>query len=146
MELVPCEACGRRISPMAASCPQCGHPQTFKAPEEVVPVPEAKPKTDGSAPPIVNTIVMVSVLVVVWSFWPKDKKPESVQPVPKPFMEQVRDKVATDAVREYGIAKRQGDPIQICVQAGMVAAAYLQAQDEKKYREWKQTQERDCKQ
>lgn len=42
---------------------------------------------------------------------------------------------ATDAVTQYEIAKRQGDKMQICVQAGFVTAAFLQAKDEKNYRE-----------
>jgi len=42
--------------------------------------------------------------------------------------------VATDFKEQYAIAKRQGDKISICVQAGLVAAGYLQAHDEENYR------------
>jgi predicted Zn finger-like uncharacterized protein len=56
----------------------------------------------------------------------------------------IYDKVAQDAVKQYEIAKRQGDPMQICVQAGFVSAAYLQAQNEPDYRRWKRTQSDDC--
>ena len=53
-------------------------------------------------------------------------------------------KVADDAVKEYEIAKRNGTKMDVCVQAGLVTAAYLQAKDEDKYREWKATEKADC--
>ena len=59
-------------------------------------------------------------------------------------MQDIEDKVATDSVSQYEIAARQGDPMQKCVQAGMVAAAFLQAKDEANYGKWKNTQEVDC--
>lgn len=60
-------------------------------------------------------------------------------------MENVHNKVADDMVAQYDIAKKQGDAMQTCVQAGMVSAAYLQAQDEAKYNEWKAIEKTDCK-
>lgn len=59
-------------------------------------------------------------------------------------LDGIHRQVADDAIAQYEIAKRQGDPIQICVQAGMVAAAWLQAKDEAQYREWKDVEARDC--
>ena len=60
-------------------------------------------------------------------------------------MDSTYDKVSSDMVAQYDIAKKQGDPIQTCVQAGMVSAAYLQAKDEAKYDEWKAIEKTDCK-
>jgi hypothetical protein len=40
-------------------------------------------------------------------------------------------------VQEYEIANRHGSKIDICVHAGLVAAAYLQAKDESNYQRWK---------
>jgi uncharacterized membrane protein YvbJ len=59
-------------------------------------------------------------------------------------MDSIYQEVASDAVDQYNIAKRQGDPIQICVQAGLVSAAYLQAKDEANYRKWKDIEENEC--
>ena len=59
-------------------------------------------------------------------------------------MQNIYDQVATDAVDQYNIAKRQGDEIQICVQASLVSAAYLQAEDEPNYRRWKAVEDVDC--
>lgn len=60
------------------------------------------------------------------------------------LLEDIHNKVATDAVAQYDIAKRQGDKMQTCVQAGFVAAAYLQAKDETNYTQWKATEKADC--
>jgi hypothetical protein len=59
-------------------------------------------------------------------------------------MDQVANQVANDSVKEYDIAARQGDKMQICVQAGMVSAAYLQAHDEPNYNKWKSIEKSDC--
>ncbi len=63
----------------------------------------------------------------------------------KPDMGDIERQVAEDAVAQYEIAKRGGDKMQTCVQAGMVSAAYLQAKDEEKYNEWKATEKMDCR-
>jgi hypothetical protein len=59
-------------------------------------------------------------------------------------MQKIKNKVADDAVKQYGIAARGGTAIDRCVQAGMVAAAYLQAQDQAAYDTWKSTEKADC--
>jgi len=60
------------------------------------------------------------------------------------LMQSIEKQVARDSVEEYYIALRQGDKIQICVQAGMVSAAFLQAHDEINYQKWKRTEKSDC--
>jgi hypothetical protein len=52
-------------------------------------------------------------------------------------MQQIKNKVAEDAVAQYEIAKNNGDKMQTYMQAGMAAAAYLQAKDEANYKKWK---------
>jgi hypothetical protein len=59
-------------------------------------------------------------------------------------MDKIHNKVADDAVEQYNIAKRGGDKMQTCVQAGFVAAAYLQAKDETNYNKWKDIERTDC--
>ena len=56
----------------------------------------------------------------------------------------IEAQVAKDAEQQYEIAKRQGDAMQACAQASLVAAAYLQAKDEAKYAEWKGREKSDC--
>jgi hypothetical protein len=59
-------------------------------------------------------------------------------------MQTIHNQVAADAVRQYEIAKRNGSPIDTCVQAGLVVASYLQAKDEANYARWKQTETAEC--
>lgn len=53
--------------------------------------------------------------------------------------------VALDAEKEYGIAKRNGSVMDVYVQAGFVAAAYLQANDEDNYKKWKTIEKKEAK-
>ncbi|OGG58283.1 hypothetical protein A2853_00730 [Candidatus Kaiserbacteria bacterium RIFCSPHIGHO2_01_FULL_55_17] len=57
---------------------------------------------------------------------------------------KIYNQVAEDTVAQYQIARKGGDPVQICVQAGLVTAAYLQAQDESNYLEWQEIKNADC--
>lgn len=59
-------------------------------------------------------------------------------------LQGIHDQVARDAVDRYEIAKRNGTEKDACFQAGLVAAAYLQAKDEANYKQWKRTEESDC--
>jgi hypothetical protein len=64
---------------------------------------------------------------------------------PKKEMEKIEGQVASDAVQQYELARKGGDKIEICVHAGLVTAAYLQAKDEPNYLKWKEVEKRDCK-
>jgi hypothetical protein len=59
-------------------------------------------------------------------------------------MKGIHDQVAADAVEQYEIVSRDGSPIDKCVHAGMVAAAYVQAKDEPNYARWKNTENLVC--
>ena len=58
-------------------------------------------------------------------------------------IDKIKDSVAEDAVRQYGIAKRNGDPVDVYVASSMVCAAYLQAGDETNYKKWKAIERQD---
>lgn len=58
--------------------------------------------------------------------------------------ETAKNKVVDDTLTQYDIAKKQGDAMQICVQAGMVSAAYLQAHNDTEYSKWKDIEKQDC--
>lgn len=53
--------------------------------------------------------------------------------------------IGKDAVEQYEMAKRGGDRMQVCVHAGFVTAAYLQAKDEANYQEWLKIKKNDCR-
>ena len=58
---------------------------------------------------------------------------------------KINSQVVDDALKEFEIVKKGGDKIEICVRAGLVSAAYVQAKDEANYLKWKQTEKELCK-
>ena len=128
MALAKCRECGREISTDAESCPNCG-----------VTNPANRRTTWGLA--FVQAVAIILVGSILFSCFFTVNNGGYVATT----MQNIENKVATDAINQYDIAKRQGDKIQICVQAGFVAAAFLQAKDEPNYRIWKDTQKADCK-
>jgi hypothetical protein len=59
-------------------------------------------------------------------------------------MRSIEQQVATDSEAQYNITKQSGTAIDRCVHAGMTAAAYLQANDQSSYANWKEVERRDC--
>ncbi|MCT7466488.1 hypothetical protein N5T78_07860 [Aliarcobacter cryaerophilus] len=59
-------------------------------------------------------------------------------------MDSIYRQVINDSIEQYEMVKRQGDPIEQCVYAGLVVASYLQAKDEEGYRIWKKIEKNDC--
>jgi len=49
----------------------------------------------------------------------------------------ISSQVARDAEKQYEIAKKNGEDMDAYIQAGIVAASYLQANDEENYKKWK---------
>jgi hypothetical protein len=94
----------------------------------------------GAAGTTASTFASVAVMLVVgWYYFGGGLETQTTR-----SLQEIKDKVAADAVAQYGIAKRNGTAIDACVQAGMVGAAYLQAQNEPQYQRWKQTEKADC--
>ena len=52
-------------------------------------------------------------------------------------IQKIENQVAEDAAKQYQIAKRNGSSMDAYIQAGLTAAAYLQANDEENYKKWK---------
>ena len=124
MAMIKCSSCGNEISPKAATCPKCGHPNE-----------KAKHLSGGQ---IIGYLVFAGVLL--WFFAGDGLDKQTARE-----MQKIENQVAADAVNQYQIAKRQGNAIQVCVQAGLVSAAYLQAKDEPNYQQWKKTEIEDCR-
>lgn len=59
-------------------------------------------------------------------------------------MDAINSQVANDAVAQYQIAERNGGPMDKCLAAQMVMAAFLQAKDEPNYIKWKGVQQTQC--
>lgn len=77
------------------------------------------------------------VLVIAFAVW----KINIHTPTSEYYIrDTIEETVAKDAVRQYMIAERQGDKMQMYVQAGICSAAFLQAEDEQNYRKWKEVE------
>lgn len=121
MAMKKCKECGEQISSQAEKCPKCGHPNEVQS----------------------YLSAIVSLLVVgglLWFFFGGGLEKQTDKDLQK-----IENQVASDQVTQYNIAKGQGNQIQICVQAGMVSAAYLQANDTSNYNQWKAIEESDCR-
>lgn len=93
-----------------------------------------------SSKTILFTLVFLILIALgAWYFYGGGLEKET-----QSTLQDISDQVAEDAVTEYNIAKMSNDPISICVQAGMVAAAYLQAQNQNQYLIWKEIEKVDC--
>jgi hypothetical protein len=51
---------------------------------------------------------------------------------------------AFDAEQQYQMVRAGGNLIEMCVHAGLVAAAYVQANDEANYQKWNVIRAQDC--
>lgn len=121
MALQACHECGANISSEAKTCPQCG----------VAP----KNKTNRASS-IIGGLFAVGV---IWFYFGGGLEKQAAKE-----MHRIEGDVASDMVKQYNIAKTSGNPIDTCVHAGMVSAAYLQAKDNAGYAKWKGIQSRDC--
>ncbi|WP_426687518.1 hypothetical protein [Rhodanobacter ginsengiterrae] len=123
MALIKCKACGTDIAKEATACPKCGQPN--------------KQTNNSSAGQVFGALALGAA--AIWWFAGGGLESQTAS-----SMAKIEDQVAVDAVNQYNIAKRQGDAMQICVQAGFVSAAYLQAKDEANYQSAKRTEAQDC--
>lgn len=89
-------------------------------------------------------IALVTVIVFIGFIFLLSSGEEAQKQATTDYLDDIHKQVSADAVEQYNIAKRQGDKIQICVQAGLVSAAYLQEKNEASYNTWKATEKTDC--
>jgi len=125
MALKPCVECKKEVSSEATACPHCGK----KNPHGV-----SKVVSIGG-----GFLSLVFGGVFFFMFFGGGIERQAAKD-----MQEITNQVAQDAVAQYNIAKRNGDAMQICVQAGLVSAAFLQSQDEANYNTWKAIEGQDC--
>ena len=121
MSLKRCPDCKEQVSASARECPKCGRPQ---------------PSGAAAFAPVIVTALMI--LGLIWWFI------VGLPAQTRTRMQDIDDQVASDAEAQYRIAAKQGDRMQMCVQAGLVAAAHLQAQHSAQYDSWKSVEKIDC--
>lgn len=59
-------------------------------------------------------------------------------------LDDIQVQTAEDLERQYNLMGSESTEIEKCVQAGVVAAAWLQAEDQIEYRNWKTTERSHC--
>lgn len=59
-------------------------------------------------------------------------------------LEAIKRQVIDDAIKQYQIVEKSGNIVDMCVQAGIVKAAYLQANDESGYNSWSNITSKAC--
>ena len=121
MAIIKCHECGNEISSDAKTCPKCG----------------VTPKTSRNK--ITFIIGVMIVIFFIW-FWLGG----GLEQQTAKEMGRIENQVADDAVKQYEIAKRNGNPMDTCIHAMTVSAAYLQAKDEVNYQTWGKIQKSDC--
>lgn len=96
---------------------------------------------------IVRLVIAFVVLVIAGAVVMGLARREPALPPPPAVdpMQALHDKVAADAEIQYGITSRNGTAMDRCVQAGMAAAAQLQAKNEAAYATWKKVEAVDCR-
>lgn len=100
-----------------------------------------------------RNMLMIAAAVVLVSCDPQptydtavDKQMEQINADAAVMLADIEMKVATDAVAQYNIvAANGGAAMDRCVQAGMVSAAFLQANAAGRYADWKEIEKRDCR-
>ncbi|MDW3024686.1 MAG: zinc ribbon domain-containing protein [Alphaproteobacteria bacterium] len=117
MSLIKCKECGKEISKSARRCPNCGG------------------KVSRGGRWLKRLFLLVLLAAAGFFLWNKFggmiAGPEKTQEI-------------INAEQEYELIAAGGESIQKCVQAGFVAEAYLQAQDEDGYNRWKEIETADC--
>ena len=61
------------------------------------------------------------------------------------FEQEIYDEVVRDAIQQYELTTIHGKAMDRCVQAGLVAQAYLQAGKGTQYESWRNIESRECR-
>lgn len=85
--------------------------------------------------------IVTVILVVAVSYFSSGDFESQI----KTEMNKIENQAAQDAIWQYKIAKRNGSGMDAYVQSGLVAAAFLEAEDEANYKKWKELEKEEAK-
>lgn len=139
----------------APTCARCGAPSSYHfqgddlCPEHYAAaagLPVSSVSFQGSAAQNGSSTNVLGALVslgiggwVIWFFMFGGLEKQTAE-----GLDSIYKQVAADAVTQYNMTRQSGTSIDICVHAGLVSAAYLQAMDDTHYQQWKRTEAADC--
>lgn len=87
---------------------------------------------------VLGTIaVVVTLIVMIAMAWPSGEEVQS-------SVDDLYTQQAVDYEEQYQMLQKEGDPVELCVRAGFVAEAYLQARDNDNFGKWHAIEEADC--
>lgn len=130
MSMIACSACNAQIAKAAPACPHCGQPNK---------------KSEHLSGGTVFFVLLLAGGFFWWMSGGSDGAPRSVTgALAAPAMADINRQVISDALEQYRIAERSGDKNQMCVHAGFVAAAYMQAKEESNFRTWNDRKTKLC--
>jgi len=133
-----CPRCAETIKAAATVCRHCGH--DFEQ-------PVGKPPRKGRGRAfgcLIAFALLCGISTCAISLTQTGSKLASTPFGVDGQLTKIHDKVASDAVAQYEIPARSGSAMDRCVQAGFVAAAFLQTQDERSYAFWKAREKTNC--
>jgi hypothetical protein len=83
--------------------------------------------------PLGVIVVIIAAIIGIWYFFGGGLEQQAARD-----LKNIEIQVAQDAEKSFQIAVEGGDAMDAYVQAGLVAAAYLQANDADNYKKWKE--------
>jgi hypothetical protein len=122
MALKPCRECKKEVSTEASSCPHCG---------------KKAPTASPVAKVIMGLLLVAALFVIIPFFAPGGGLMRS-------SMGAIEKQVTNDVVAQYNTARQGGNAIDVCVHAGLVKAAYIQAKDAAGTSQWNKIERADC--
>lgn len=123
-KLITCRACNNDISNAASICHNCGH---------------LNKKSNHLS---ISTVIFY-LLVASGVFY--FQASGGLDAITASNLNQINQKVALDAAQQFNIAQKTASSPELCAQAGLVEAAFLQAKDAANYQKWQSIKKQHCK-
>ena len=152
MALINCSDCGYEFSDKAAACPKCGCPNTpggmtpISQPDgPAKPVSTHKPAFDLTSEQWGNLLGGACVIALTgWGVWYWGMGGLETQT--ESSLDRIYQQVVDDEEAKYAgmLGRRSTTQTDLCVQAGMVAAAHLQAQNMSDWNHWNERRNQIC--
>jgi hypothetical protein len=98
---------------------------------------EDKKKSKGQGLLEVTALIVVATAVIYLSG-------SSQQTQAANNNEKIADQRVVDQIKKFQMAGQGGNVMEICARAEIIAAAFLQANDELNYKHWKEVERVDC--
>jgi hypothetical protein len=93
---------------------------------------------------LASIVLVLGASVILFSMAIGETTQEPQASAPLDLLGDIDQQVIADALRQYEIVSESGSNVDKCVQAGLVAAAYMQAGETEPYRRWAEVEDGWC--